>query len=93
MAAMHIQEGFILREVGDDHMVVGPDAAGRDGLRRIVRINDSAAFLWRSVAGRDFEVATLAALLEQEYGIDKSVARTDAEHIATAWLRSGIVLP
>lgn len=74
-------------------MVVGPDVKGGDGLRRIVRINDSAAFLWRSVAGRDFEVATLAALLEQEYDLEKTVARTDAERIATAWMHSGIVLP
>lgn len=90
---MHILEGYILREVGNDHMVVGPDANGGDGLRRIVRINESAAFLWRSVAGRDFEVATLAELLEQEYGLEKTVARTDAEHIATAWMHAGIVIP
>lgn len=90
---MHIREGFILREVGADHMIVGPDAKGGDGLRRIIRINESAAFLWRSVAGREFEVATLAGLLEKEYGLDMSVARTDSERIATAWLRAGIVLP
>lgn len=90
---MHIREGFILREVGTDHMVVGPGAKGGEGLRRIVRMNDSAAFLWRSVAGREFEVATLAALLEREYGLEKTVARTDAEHIAAAWLHAGIVLP
>lgn len=90
---MHIREGFILREVGDDHMIVGPDMQGGDGLRRIIRVNESAAFLWRSVAGREFEIATLASLLEKEYDIDKAVARTDAEHIATAWLHAGIVLP
>lgn len=90
---MRIREGFILREMGDDHMVVGPGATGDGGFRRIIRLNESAAFLWRSVAGRDFDVSMLAGLLEQEYGLPMATARTDAERIATAWLHAGIVLP
>ena len=90
---MRTRDGFILREIGGDHLIVGPGVDGDSGLRRVVRVNASAAFLWGSVAGRDFDVATLAGLLEKEYDLDMAVARTDAEKIATAWLHAGIVIP
>jgi len=88
---MRIHDGFHLRELGDDHLVIGPGEGCACGHRRVVRLNESAAFLWRSVAGRDFSVADLSALLQQEYGIDEAQARSDAESIASAWEKAGIV--
>ena len=86
---MHTIPGYILRESGPDHLVMGnPDA---EGWQRIIRLNESAAFLWRSVAGKSFDVAALASLLQTEYGVDAATARADAGDIARAWLRAGIV--
>lgn len=90
---MRIRDGYLLREMGDDHLIVGPGESMDGGVRRIVRINASAAFLWHSVEGRDFDVSDLASLLEREYALDRTIARTDAEGIAKAWLLAGIVLP
>ena len=86
---MHTIPGYILRETGPDHLVMGePDA---EGWQRIIRLNESAAFLWRSVVGQSFDEEHLASLLEAEYGIDTATALADARDIAQAWLRAGIV--
>ena len=91
---MRIKEEYRLQELGDDHLLIGP-AAGPG--RRIVRLNESAAFLWRSVAarpaaeGRDFSVAVLADLLQARYGLDPATATRDARSIAAAWQESGVV--
>ena len=65
LCAMHLKEGFVLRELGDEHIVIG------EGLtvdfQRLVSLNSSAAFLWRGVEGREFGVDDLTALLLDEY--------------------------
>ena len=86
---MRIHDGYYLRELGDDHLVIGAGASS--GSRRVVRLNESAAFLWRSVVGREFSVAGLAALLQQEYGLDAEAAAGDAASIAAAWQKAGLV--
>lgn len=88
---MHICEGYHLRELGDDHLVIGPGSAPGGGSRRVVRLNESAAFLWRSVAVRDFTLADLADLLRREYGVDETAALSDAKSIANAWEKAGLV--
>ncbi len=81
--------GYILQETGPDHLVMGePDALG---WQRIIRLNESAAFLWRSVAGQAFDVPFLSSLLQAEYGIDAVTALADARDIALAWLQAGII--
>jgi hypothetical protein len=86
---MHTHPDYILREAGPDHLLMGaPDARGK---RRIVRLNESAAFLWRSVAGKTFDAAALAALLQAEYGLDPAVAEADAQGIIRSWLQEKLV--
>lgn len=85
---MHLKEGFILRELGDEHIVIGEGATV--DFQRLVSLNASAAFLWRSVAGREFEVADLTALLLEEYEVEPAEAAEAAEDIARAWLEAGL---
>ena len=82
---MRCKEEYRLQELGDDHWLIGPSA---EGGRRAVRLNDSAAFLWRSVAGKEFSEADLVRLLQAEYGPDATAA--DARSIAAAWLAADL---
>ena len=88
---MHIHEGYHLRELGDDHLVIGLGEGQKSGSRRVVRLNESAAFLWRAVAKRDFSLADLASLLREEYDLAEAAALSDAESIADAWKKAGLV--
>lgn len=85
---MHLKEGFILRELGDEHIVIGEGETV--DFQRLVSLNASAAFLWRSIEGREFEVADLTALLLEEYEVDPPEAAEAAEDIARAWLEAGL---
>ncbi|MBQ9462785.1 MAG: PqqD family protein [Bacteroidales bacterium] len=85
---MHLNGNYNLRELGDDLVLIG-EATGAD--RHLVRINESAAFLWRSVSGKEFDTEDLASLLQGEYGIDAGVASSDAASIVAAWKSSGLV--
>jgi hypothetical protein len=88
---MRIHPGYHLRELGDDHLVIGKDAAAKKNERRVVRFNASAAFLWRSVEEKEFDAPTLARLLQEEYGLDAVRADADAAAILSAWEDAGLV--
>ena len=87
---MRIRPGYRLRELGDDHLVIGESTDGRKNARRVVQLNESAAFLWRSVAGRTFDEGTLAQLLQNRYGLDAGNASADAASILSAWEEAGL---
>lgn len=87
---MRIRPGYRLRELGDDHLIIGESTDGRKNARRVVRLNESAAFLWRSVAGRTFDAGTLAQLLQNRYGLDAGTASADAASILSAWEEAGL---
>lgn len=88
---MQIRPEYHLQELGDDHLVIGRPAATQTKERRVVRLNASAAFLWRSVEAKEFTVETLSGLLREEYGLDAAVAAADAASIAAAWVKAGLV--
>ena len=54
-------------------------------------LNNSAAFLWKQVEGKEFDDTTLADLLVEEYGIDRELAEKDSKAIAAQWLDAGLV--
>lgn len=87
---MKIIEGFRLRKLGKEHIVVGEGLA-QVNFNKMVSLNDSAAYLWESVEGRDFTVADLTALLLDKYEVEEEIAARDAEALAKAWIEAGVV--
>lgn len=88
---MRIRPEYHLQELGDDHLVIGKDAVAGVNARRVVRLNASAAFLWRSVEGKEFDEKMLARLLQEGYGLDPLEADADAASIASAWVNAALV--
>lgn len=87
---MRIIEGFILRNVMGQATIVG-EGVGQIDFNKLITLNDSAAYLWQSVEGKEFDVQTLANLLVDKYGIDQDTALTDAKAIADKWIEIGVV--
>ena len=87
---MRIIEGFRLRNVMGQATIVGEGVEQID-FNKLITLNDSAAYLWQSVEGKDFEISTLATLLMERYGIDAQTASKDAESIANKWIEIGVV--
>lgn len=87
---MKIVEGFRLRDVMGQATVIG-EGVNQVNFNKLITLNASAAFLWRQVEGKEFDVETLKDLLISEYGIDAQLAEKDAETIAKKWVEAGIV--
>ena len=87
---MQIIEGFRLRTVLDENVVV-PEGVGLVNFNKMISLNASAAFLWKSVEGKEFDVQMLADLLVEEYGIDAQTALRDSRALADKWIEAGIV--
>lgn len=87
---MRIKQGFVMRKVGDDNVVVPLGEAGA-AFQGMVRLNDTGAFLWKRLqelgsASED----TLADALVAEYGIDKPRATTDVHDFSQTLLSAGV---
>lgn len=87
---MKIVDGFRLRDVMGQATVVG-EGVGQINFNKLITLNESAAFLWKSVEGVEFTADTLASLLMEQYGIDEELAVKDAEAISRQWLETGLV--
>ncbi len=74
---MKIKEQFKVREMAGEHVVIMQGRLGSD-LTRIISLNDSALYLWRSVEGKEFDLNRVAELLAEHYGIDDQIAERDA---------------
>ncbi len=74
---MKIREGFILRDVAGNHVVV-PVGKASTVLNGIIRLNNSGVLLWGLLLNGSDE-KSLAAKLKEEYGISEDQAARDVE--------------
>jgi hypothetical protein len=86
---MKLVEGFRLRDVMGQATVIG-EGVGQVNFNKLITLNESAAYLWKAVEGKEFDVRTLAGLLVEEYGIDAELAAGDAEKILAQWTEIGL---
>lgn len=86
---MKAKTGFNLRNVCGEQVIV---AEGRENIdfSNIISMNETSAYLWNAIQGKDFTVDDLVELLTQEYDVDEQTARKDAQTLADQWLEAGI---
>lgn len=86
---MKAKTGFNLRNVCGEQVIV---AEGRENIdfSNIISMNETSAYLWNAIQGKDFTVDDLVKLLTQEYDVDEQTARKDAQALANQWLDAGI---
>ena len=82
---MKRKEGFVLREVCGEKVIVG-EGLGAIDFGKLLSINETAAWLWNE-AGRqvDFSVDSLVEAICEEYDVDLETARTDVDTLLTQW--------
>jgi hypothetical protein len=87
---MKIIEGFRLRKLGKEHIVVGEGLA-QVNFNKMISLNESAAYLWQAVEGKDFTADDLTRLLLERYDVSEEIAAKDAAALAQAWVEAGVV--
>lgn len=79
---MKIKDGFILRKVGGQNVVVALGEASRS-FNGIIRLNETGKFLWEQLSGDKTKEQLCSALLS-EYDVTEEQAQRDvAEFIDT----------
>lgn len=87
---MKILEGFRLRKLGNEHIIIG-EGLQQVNFNKMVSLNETAAFLWYKLEGCDFTVEDMADLLCGEYEVTREVALKDAASLAEKWLEAGLI--
>ena len=86
---MKLIEGFRLRQLLKEYIVT-PESVTQINFNKMISLNESAAYLWQSVEGKEFTTEDLKGLLLDRYDVSEDVAAHDAEAIAQAWIDAGI---
>ena len=87
---MKTKKGFKLRSICGENVIVAEGIENID-FSRIISMNESAAYLWSNVQGKDFDADTLVKLILDEYDTDEATARHDIEALLNKWQEAGIV--
>jgi hypothetical protein len=87
---MKTKKGFVLRDVCGENVILAEGIENID-FNSIISLNETAAFIWRNVEGKDFDVEYMAEKLQEEYDVNKKTALKDCETLAAKWLEAGIV--
>ena len=70
--------------------VVSGEGTSQVNFSKLVSLNETAAYLFKAVQGREFTAETLANLLLDEYEVDRETALKDAESLCAQWKEIGI---
>ncbi len=85
---MKIKEGFVLRRVLGDVIVVPSGEVSKD-FHGMIKLNDSAADIWEWIsAGKSEE--EISKLLSQKYDISKEKAESDTRAMIEKMLSIGL---
>ena len=83
-------EGYVLKSLGSQNLLVGVGAkVAHSGVLR--KLNESAAYLWKSVEGKDFTEEMLVDLLLDEYEVSREEATEAVKDLLKDWLEQKVV--
>lgn len=87
---MKAKPGFNLRVVCGENIIV-PEGEENIDFSNIISMNESSAYLWQNIQGKEFTHEDLVGLLTQEYEVDEATALKDVKALTELWLQAGII--
>ena len=86
---MKIKEGFVLREVMGNNVIIAVGSASRD-FRGMVQLNASAAEIWTLIGNGCSKEQIVDAMLEK-YNAPRSLLEADVEKSINMFLENGMI--
>ena len=88
-------EGFKLRKLGNEYILVGESMA-LINFNKMITLNETAAFLWEQAEAMtrshgSFDIPELCKALCDEYDVSPSQAMTDVSATVHSWQEAGII--
>lgn len=87
---MKLKKGYRLRSLGQEFILVAEGLEAVD-FSRMISMNESAAFLWKEVEGKDFDAEMMTALLTDNYDITRETAQNDVAALLESWSAVGLI--
>lgn len=75
---MKIKEGFVLRSVADNYIVIGVDGEAVD-FNGMITLNETGAFLWRILTDQDISRDKLVNMITSHYDVEEKIAVEDID--------------
>lgn len=88
---MKINPELTLREMAGEYIIVNPFSDIVD-MTQIYTMNETAAWLWQQMEGKEFTAEDIAEALCEEYEVDKETALFDANELCTEWRKAGFLI-
>lgn len=87
---MKAKSGFNLRTVCGENIIVAEGEENID-FSNIISMNESSAYLWKNIQGKEFTHEDLVKLLTEEYEVDEATALKDVKALTDLWNQAGII--
>lgn len=86
---MKIRNGFMLRKVGAQNVVVAVGEASRS-FNGIIRLNDSGRYLWEKLQ-KDTTPEQLLSDMLSDYDTDEATAKADIQRFVASLEKAGLL--
>ncbi len=87
---MRTIEGFKLRKLGNEYILVGESMA-LINFNKMITLNETAAFLWSEAEKGEFDAQSLCKALCAEYEVSPEQAMTDVTATIESWKEAGVI--
>ena len=87
---MKIKNGFELRDVCGENVIIAHGVENID-FTKVNTLNESAAFIWKQMEGKDFTEDDVVKFLLDEYEVEESQVQTDVKNLLESWVKAGLV--
>ena len=88
---MKINPELTLREMAGEYIIVNPFSDTVD-MTQIYTMNETAAWLWQQMEGKEFTAEDIAEALCEEYEVDKETALLDANELCIECRKAGFLI-
>ncbi len=87
---MKIKEGFTLRTICGEHIVIGEGLA-QVNFNKMLSLNGSAAYLWEQLKDKAFTEEDAVQVLTDKYDVTPERALEDVKKLLEEWKKQGVV--
>ena len=86
---MKIKEGFVLRTICGQNVISGEGSANVN-YSSLISLNETAAYLFKELQGKEFTEEDLVTLLLDQYDVDRATAEKDVKALMAKWVEIGL---
>jgi len=87
---MKLRTDLQLRKLGNDYIIIDPGQEMID-MSKVFTLNETAAFLWEELQGKEFTEETVSDILLENYEVKEDVATKDAKKLIQTFIKGGLI--